>query len=153
MKELIASLDNLAENLEYSGLIKEAEAIDVFSNTFEAMGKEAFLPFKKDPKKKPEMTINTKEPFVPFTEEEERKHSDGAQDMRRYMNNIKVEYENIMGYLSRYKYMLEGSSPFLQDLGKNFLEETKKNLDELRKAMIGMKEKLRVLEPNKGGLS
>lgn len=144
MKELTAALDIFATTLENEGFIKEAELIDIYSNTLDHIEKVAFLPSKKQ---------SPTETRQPLSDEEKQENRKTQKEVERGISHIKEEAKSILDYLDRYKYQLSIQDPLLRNLGDNFNEKVLNLIKDLRKTLIGMKENLRVLEPNKGGLS
>ena len=131
MKEIIAALDCLANDLEHEGLLKEALQVDVYSNTIETTGKEAFLP--QTPK------------TYDLTKIEDQ--------VTKASKEIKEEFKTVVGYLEQYIGQLRSNDPTLDKLGGDFSAKLLHVIHKLRKELIGSKMFLNKLERDRGGLA
>lgn len=145
MTELIASLDTLANSMESLGCFKEAEQVDVYSNTLDLIDKTAWDTFED---KKNKNIIDTTKPVS----KEDLMYS---KEVQRSKSQIGEEFKVISQYLDRYEKLLtsEQARNEKAKLGADFPEKVINTLKDLRKNLIVIKQNLNVLEPNTGGLS
>jgi peptidoglycan hydrolase CwlO-like protein len=93
MKEVIATFDDIAERLEFLGMIKEAEDVDVISNTIES----AYSPNTVYPAKHPYNVIpSPRDLNTPSLDDVIMEHRDKAQVPIDSIKNALDQFERIL---------------------------------------------------------
>jgi len=164
MKDLIASIDMLASNLEDGGFVKEALQLDIYSNTLEFLDRKAFHPFESkptEPTSKPEQIKI--EPRNNFRYENPAKRPQPGDtniskgkvilhELNRGAETAKEEFVNIYELIKRYIKHLDSEDKIKALPNNGLTQKILESLKDIKVTLLKNKPLVSTLAPDKGGL-